>query len=330
MPQNAAQTRYVPLEPTFANDIGMNNMLNFSTTGAISLFTSISFLWTLGIVACVAGAGFVWVRGGLYRMEASEAGIRKSNEEFKRGSLGLLGVMSLFLILYTVNKGLLIGDVGLNNLMVGGSSAISGGGGTTQQQTPPSTVSVAGANYPWPTGPVSGKGVTCNGGSLKRSFSKSTACMDQYKSIILDNSAKYGVDKDIIRAVIYQESSGNPNVRSPVGALGLMQIMPSTANKIGCLPGWEFDPVKNIDCGTRYLKSSMSTYSSYDIYAGYNGGYGANAMNPSSFCPGLKRWQCAFDSADFSVCNEGFIESRDYAIMTDAWVRQYKGGSCSW
>jgi soluble lytic murein transglycosylase-like protein len=154
--------------------------------------------------------------------------------------------------------------------------------------------------------------------------------MDQYKAIILDNSAKSGIDKDILRAVIYQESEGNPNLRSPVGAVGLMQIVPATASQLGCQSGWEFDPVKNIDCGTKYIKKWIGTYNSYDLYAGYNGGYGANTMGQSSFCPGLKRWQCAFDNADLSVCNQGFVEARNYAVMIDAWVREYKKNMCTW
>lgn len=328
---------YTPLEPTIAQDLGITQMTGFSTDGAISLFTSISFLWTLGIVACVAGAGYAFVKGGLFRMEASEAGIRKSNEEFRRGSLGLLGVMALFLIIYTVNRGLLLGDVGLGELRVGnpisGSIAQTGTISTptgAAGTTPAPIVSVRGGNYPWPTGQVVGNGVTCNGGGITRSFNRSIACMNQYQTLILENAARYGVDKDIIRAVIYQESNGNPNAQSQVGARGLMQVMPATAASLGCSPGWETDPARNIDCGTRYLRSSIGRYSSYDLYAGYNGGYGANAMDASSYCPGQRRWQCAFDNASFSVCNTGFIESRNYAIMTDAWVREYKNNACTW
>ena len=52
-------------------------------------------------------------------MQSSENAIRQSNEIIKKVTLGLLGVFSLFLILFTVNKGLVTGDVGLSGLKAG-------------------------------------------------------------------------------------------------------------------------------------------------------------------------------------------------------------------
>lgn len=66
-------------------------------------------------------------------MQASESAIRKSNEEFKRGTLGLLGVLSLFLILYTINKSLLSADIGLNALQLDKTNTSSSS--STQQTT---------------------------------------------------------------------------------------------------------------------------------------------------------------------------------------------------
>ena len=116
---------YTVLEPSITNQLGVGS-LSFSTNGVVSFATSVSLLWTLGILACVAATGFVFVKGGLFRMQASEAGIRKSNDEFKRGALGLLGVLSLFLLIFTINKGLLVGDVGLSALQ----TSVSAGGTT--------------------------------------------------------------------------------------------------------------------------------------------------------------------------------------------------------
>lgn len=76
----------------------------------------------------IVAAFWEYVLVGVYRIQASEAGIRKSNETFKRATLGLFGVFSLFLLVFTVNKGLLTGDVGLVAFSVGGS-----GGGVGQQ-----------------------------------------------------------------------------------------------------------------------------------------------------------------------------------------------------
>ncbi len=80
----------------------------------------------------VLAAGVMYARAGVYRMQASEAGVRKSNDEIKRVTLGLLGVLSLFVILYTFNKDLLSGNVGLDGLRAAagkGGGIVSGGGG---------------------------------------------------------------------------------------------------------------------------------------------------------------------------------------------------------
>ena len=138
---------YQPLEPDIVSQIAPNAALSFSTTQQATFLSSTTLLWTLGIVVCVAATGFVFVRGGIFRMQASEAGIRKSNEEFTRGALGLLGVLGLFLLVFTVNKSLLLGDIGLSGLKSGtdgatafnpttsaggGTAAGSGGGGVTR------------------------------------------------------------------------------------------------------------------------------------------------------------------------------------------------------
>ena len=88
----------------------------FNTNATPSLASSTSLVFMLLIIACIAATGFVYMRGGLWRMQASARGIEKSNEEFKRGTLGLLGVLSMYLLLYTLNKGILLGDVGLDGL----------------------------------------------------------------------------------------------------------------------------------------------------------------------------------------------------------------------
>ncbi len=76
-----------------------------------------------------------------------------------------------------------------------------------------------------------------------------------FHPIITQVANQYEVDPALIKAIIWAESSFNPNAVSQKGAIGLMQLMPATAKSLGvedCL-----NPEKNIDAGVRYFKQLM-------------------------------------------------------------------------
>ncbi|MBJ6978765.1 lytic transglycosylase domain-containing protein [Luteimonas sp. MC1895] len=112
-------------------------------------------------------------------------------------------------------------------------------------------------------------------GSPGLNFSNVRLNTAAYDAEVKAASQEFGVEEAIIRAIMHAESAFNPNALSRVGAQGLMQLMPATADRFGVVNA--FDPAQNIRGGVRYLAWLLKRFNG-DLTlaaAGYNAGEGA-------------------------------------------------------
>lgn len=98
---------------------------------------------------------------------------------------------------------------------------------------------------------------------------------DPWGPYIREAAARYSIPEQWIRAVMAQESGGEEQAVSPVGAMGLMQIMPATYDQLRAENGLgsdPFNPHDNILAGTAYIHEMYGRYGSPGFLAAYNAG----------------------------------------------------------
>ena len=130
-----------------------------------------------------------------------------------------------------------------------------------------------------------------------------TELMNLINSDIDSASARYGVDKDLIRAVMKQESGFNPTSISSSGAQGLMQLMPDTANGLGVKN--PFDITQNINGSTQYLKYQLDKFNGNLSLALASYNAGPNSVEKYNGIP-------------------PYAETQDYVQKVTEYYNQYK------
>ncbi|ENW82212.1 hypothetical protein F909_01288 [Acinetobacter sp. ANC 3929] len=107
--------------------------------------------------------------------------------------------------------------------------------------------------------------------SVLPSYSRNKNAFD---SLIRQAAQQHGISEGLIKAVMHTESGFNINARSPVGAQGLMQLMPATARRFNVNNA--YDPQQNIFGGAKYLSWLLKRFNGNTqlVIAAYNAGEG--------------------------------------------------------
>jgi soluble lytic murein transglycosylase-like protein len=109
--------------------------------------------------------------------------------------------------------------------------------------------------------------------AARRSFPDNRSVSSRAFDGFIEHYARlHHVDASLVRAIMHTESAFNPAARSHAGAIGLMQLMPSTARELGVNP---FVPEQNIEGGVRYFAQLLRMFGGVELaLVAYNAGPG--------------------------------------------------------
>ena len=119
----------------------------------------------------------------------------------------------------------------------------------------------------------------------KSAFADRTQRREQFIPIIRQVAYAHSVDPALLAALIDVESGFEPTAMSPKGAMGLMQLIPMTASQYGLRE--PYDPSKNIEAGTRFLRDLLSLHNGNIALAlaAYNAGQGSVSRHKQRIPP---------------------------------------------
>lgn len=140
----------------------------------------------------------------------------------------------------------------------------------------------------------------------------------KYSAEISAACEKYGVERAVVFSVVNVESHFRADVQSPKGAIGLMQVMPSTAKMLAA-QGEEidlFDPQQNINFGVQYLSRLIARFENLQTaLCAYNAG-------PTTVQKWLADENCSTDGK--TLQNIPYAETKNYFSRFEKSYRYYK------
>ena len=130
--------------------------------------------------------------------------------------------------------------------------------------------------------------------------------LEEVHALISAAARKHGVSPALIKSIVATESNFRSNVVSAKGAIGLMQLLPSTARQYGANPRV---PAQNVDAGTRYLRFLIEKY--------------RDSSSPLEFA--IAAYNAGFGAVDRYNGVPPFRETQDYVDRVLTRMRQYQG-----
>ncbi|MEW6369150.1 MAG: transglycosylase SLT domain-containing protein [Acidobacteriota bacterium] len=145
----------------------------------------------------------------------------------------------------------------------------------------------------------------------------------EYVESFEEQAARLGIRRNLLLGLACQESCFHPRARSPSGAVGIMQLLPSTARYVARRYRLSYsytgllDPERNIQMGALYLQGLLKQFGNNEVYAliGYNAGPGR-----------VTSWSRTMPSLDGLEIAENalFAETRNYALVVLQNAREYE------
>jgi hypothetical protein len=147
-------------------------------------------------------------------------------------------------------------------------------------------------------------------------FSRLTA--SPYDDLFAEAAELYGINPALIKAVAFAESTFRPGAVSQSGAMGLMQLMPSTAEALGVAD--PFDPWQSVDGGARVLSQHLNRFGGDALMAlaAYNAGaYGVTSRGITDLSDSGQRALLPSETRNYLARIEAYLDAAQAAYVLE-------------